>query len=102
MPLSKETLTQDLETIFGAKPKAAPLAAADWAKAYVGFASNALSTAASLPVTAAANFGIVLGAFTAAFQAQSPMATAAQKAQGVLAFWSAMAWVGPTAAGVTV
>ncbi len=101
MPLIKASLARDLETIFERKPGSAPEAALDWAKAYVSYASSALSGAASLPVTAPANLSLLVGAFTGAFQAQSPAGAAALLAQGVMGFWSAMVWVGPTAAGTT-
>ena len=57
MSLSASTLASDLEQIFNAKPASAADAAADWAKAYQSYASAAMSTASSLPVTAPANFG---------------------------------------------
>jgi len=101
MPLMKASLSRDLEAIFKRKPSSPPEAAVDWARAYVAYAGSALSGAAGLPVTAPANLAILIGAFTGAFQAQSPAGAAALMAQGVMGFWSAMAWVGPTAAGVT-
>jgi hypothetical protein len=101
MPLMKASLSRDLEAIFERKPSSPPEAAANWAKAYVAYAGSALSAAASLPVTAPASLPLLIGAFTGAFQAQSPAGAAALMAQGVIGFWSAMAWVGPTAAGVT-
>ena len=67
MPLIKATLSQELEAIFRRRPSSAAEAAADWARAYVAYAASALSTAASLPVTAPASLSIVLGAFTGAF-----------------------------------
>jgi hypothetical protein len=101
MPLMKASLSRDLEAIFKSKPASSPAAAADWAKAYVAYAASALSGAASLPVTAAANLPILIGAFTGAFQALSPAGAAALMAQGVMGFWTAMVWVGPVAVGVT-
>jgi hypothetical protein len=101
MPLMKASLSRDLADIFKRKPSSPPEAAVDWAKAYVAYGGSALSSAASLPVTAPANLPILIGAFTGAFQAQSPAGAAALMAQGVMGFWSAMAWVGPAAAGVT-
>ena len=60
-----------------------------------------MSTASSLPVTAPANFGILLGAFVGGLSALSSVTAGALVAQGLLAYWQAMAWVGPTAIGVT-
>jgi hypothetical protein len=102
MPLMKSSLAQQLESVFEAKPKAAGLAASDWANAYVSYAAGALSTASSLPVTASANLGILVGAFTGAFAANSASGAAALIAQGVNGFWAAMVWTGATALGTTV
>ena len=102
MPLVKATLAQQIEASLKRRPQSAAEAASDWATAYVSYASLAMSAAASLPTTASANQGILLSAFTSAFQAQSPASAAAFIAQGVIAFWSAMVWVGGTAAGTTL
>ncbi len=102
MPLMKSGLSQQLESILKRRPASAPEAGADWAQAYVSYAASALSGAGSLPVTAMASLSLVTSAFTGAFQAQSPAGAAALMAQGVMGFWSAMVWVGPTAAGTTV
>lgn len=101
MSLSASTLASDLEQIFKAKPASTADAAADWAKAYQSYASAAMSTASSLPITAPANFGLLLGAFTGGLSALSSVTAGALVAQGILAYWQAIAWVGPTAAGTT-
>lgn len=101
MPLSASTLAQDLERVLNAKPAASVDAARAWASAYQSYASAALSTAASLPVTAPANFGILLGAFTGGLSALASVTAGALIGQGILAYWQAMAWAGPAAAGVT-
>jgi hypothetical protein len=101
MPLTKSTLAQDLEGIFNAKPASAADAATKWANAYQSYASAALSSASSLPITAPANFGILLGAFTAGLSALTSVTAAALISQGILAYWQAMAWVGPASAGST-
>lgn len=101
MPLIKETLAKQLEASLKQRPEAAA-AASDWARAYVGYASGALSAAASLPVTAQANQGALVSAFSNALQAQAPAAAAAAITQGVILFWSTMVWSGPTAAGTTL
>jgi hypothetical protein len=101
MPLIKTTLAQELENIFNKKPGSAPQAALLWAKAYTGYAANAISKAGSLPVNAQANQGILIGAFTSAFNSMAAAAAAALMVQGIVAFWQAIAWTGPTAAGVT-
>jgi hypothetical protein len=102
MPLQKSLLSQKLEKQFGAKPASPAQAAFDWASAYVSYAASALSTGGSLPVTALANQGLVVSAFTAALQAQSSSGAAAAMAQGVTAFWTALVWVGPATAGTTL
>jgi len=102
MPLIKDTLAQQIELSLKQRPQAAAAAAADWARAYVAYASSALSAAGSLPVTAPANQGALLSAFTSGFTAQAPPAAAASLAQGVILFWSAMVWTGPAAVGVTL
>lgn len=102
MPLMKATLARQLEASLKRRPQSAAEAASDWATAYVAYASLALSAAASLPTTASANQGILLGGFTSAFQAQSPSSAAASITQAVITFWTAMVWTGPAAAGTTV
>jgi len=102
MPLLKAILAQQLQSSLERGPASAPEAAADWANAYVGYASAALSSLGSLPVTAAANLPTLLGAFTAGLQAMTSQGAGALVAQGVMAFWSTMVWTGPAAAGVTV
>jgi len=102
MPLQKSTLSKGLEQQFGSKPASAAQAASDWASSYTSYAAAALSTGGSLPVTALANQGLLIAAFTAAFQTQSSSGAAAAMAQGVTAFWTAMVWVGPGMLGTTV
>jgi len=102
MPLQKSSLSQDLESLFKNKPSAAAQAASTWASAYVSYASGALSAASSLPVTAASNQSMLVGAFTAAFSSMTSAGAAALMSQGVIGFWTAMVWVGPTAVGTTV
>ncbi|MGJ4951511.1 hypothetical protein [Bradyrhizobium sp. HKCCYLS20291] len=101
MPLAKSTLAQSLEQLFNSKPATAADAAAAWANAYLGYAGSALSSAASLPTNASANFPILLGGFQGGLSALAPAAAGALVAQGVSGFWQAIAWVGPTAAGTT-
>ncbi len=101
MPLIKDMLAQQLELSLKQQP-ASPAAAADWARAYVAYASTALSAAASLPVTAQANQGFLLSAFLNGFTAQASAAAGAAIAQGVILFWSTMVWTGPASAGVTL
>lgn len=101
MPLIKSSLAAALEQALNQK-SALPAAATSWAQAYVTYAANALTSAGSLPVTAPANLGTLVAAFTAAFNSLAVQAAAAAMAQGVLAFWQTMVWVGPTAAGSTI
>lgn len=101
MPLMKASLSQQLESVFARKPQSAAEAAADWAKAYLDYASMAVSSAGSLPVTAAANLGLLQSAFMVAFQAQTSTGAALLITQGVLGFWSTLVWIGITAAGTT-
>jgi hypothetical protein len=102
MPLLKNTLSQQLETLFEGKPSSPAQAASDWASAYVSYASSAMSSVGSLPVTATASQSMLVSAFTAAFSTQTSSGAAAAMAQGVIAFWTAMVWVGPTSVGATV
>lgn len=101
MPLLKSSLASELEDVFNRKPAASADAALAWAQAYVNYASKALSTAGSLPVTAPANVGTLTAAFTAAFNTLASQAAAAVMASGVTAYWQALAWAGPVAAGAT-
>lgn len=101
MPLMKASIAQQLESVFQRKPSSASEAATDWANAYLGYASAALSAAGSLPVTATVNLGVLQSAFTSAFQAKAPMVAAAVMAQGVTGFWATMVWAGPIAMGTT-
>jgi hypothetical protein len=101
MPLSASSLAQSLESVFNSKPASSADAALAWANAYQSYATSALSTAASLPVTAPANFSILLGAFQGGLSALASPAAGALVAQGIVAYWQAMVWTGPTAAGTT-
>lgn len=101
MPLTKSSLASALEQALNQK-SALPAAAASWAQAYTTYAASALTSAGSLPVTAPANMGTLVGAFTAAFNSLGAQAAASMIAQGVVAFWQSMVWVGPTAAGSTI
>jgi hypothetical protein len=101
MPLVKSSLAAALEQALNQK-SALPAAAASWAQAYATYAASALTSAGSLPVTAPANLGTLVGAFTGAFNSLAVQGAAAAMAQGVLAFWQTMVWVGPTAAGSTI
>jgi hypothetical protein len=103
MPLVSSTLSKALEAIFQQKPPSASAAGAMWASAYLSYAASAMSSASSLPVTAAAGLGTLVSAFTGAFQTQDQTSSGAagQIAQGVISFWSSIVWVGPSAAGST-
>lgn len=101
MPLIKATLAMDLESALNKNPAASALAAQDWAKTYVSYAGNAMSSAGSLPVNAQGNMSILVGAFSAGLNAMSVAGAAAAMAQGVMAFWQAIAWAGPAASGAT-
>lgn len=102
MPLTKSTLEKELEIILDSgKPSSSPEGASLWSKAYVSYAFGALSKAGSIPSNAQANYAILVGAFTAAFNSFSAPAAAGLITQGIMAFWQAIAWVGPTATGAT-
>jgi hypothetical protein len=101
MALNKGTLRQKLESILDSRPGSTPDAATDWANAYLEYASLAMSSQSSLPVAAAASLGLLVGAFTGAFQAMSSSAAAALIAQGVQGFWTTQVWVGPAVVGTT-
>jgi hypothetical protein len=102
MPLAKDTLARQLESVLGSKPASSAQAASDWAAAYTAYAAGALSAAGSLPVTAPANQPLLTAGFLGGFQAQTSAGAAALIAQGVMGFWTAMVWTGATAVGVTV
>ena len=102
MPLSQSTLADALARVFDAKPATAVDAATRWANAYAGSAGSAISSAASRPVNAQANLAILLGAFQGGLAAFTPASAGAVVAQGIIAYWQAIAWLGPVAAGVTV
>jgi hypothetical protein len=101
MPLTKTNLAQPLEQLFKNKPATAADAAAGWANAYLSYAGSAMSSAASLPVNASGNLGILLGAFQSGLSALAAPAAGALVSQGIIGFWQAAAWVGPTAVGTT-
>lgn len=100
MPLIKATLKSQLQQVLESMPEqgAAPSL---WAMAYVSYASSAMSSASSFPVTAMANLGILVGGFTSAFSSESSSDAASAIASSVKAFWQAMVWTGATAAGAT-
>ena len=93
MPLNASSLADSLQRLFESKPASSADAAMAWANAYQSYASAALSSAASLPVTAPANFGLLMTAFQG-LSAMAPMAAAAIVAQGVTGYWQAMVWAG--------
>ncbi len=101
MPLISEPLAKALEAIFESKPKSVSEAALRWATAYFSYAASAMSKGGSLPVTAPANLGILLGAFNGAFADESASGAGRLIADGVKSFWSAMVWVGPGLVGST-
>jgi len=101
MPLSRSTLANALQRVFDASPATAADAAAQWANAYAGYAGGAISSASSLPVNAAANSAILLGGFQGGLAAFTPMSAGALVAWGIITFWQAIVWVGPTASGAT-
>jgi hypothetical protein len=102
MPLLKSSLASALEDVFNQKPAASPDAAEAWAQAYVSYASTAMATAGSLPVTAMTGLSMLTGVFTAAFNTVASQAAAAVMAQGITSFWQAIVWTGPAAAGTTI
>ncbi|HEX7119494.1 MAG TPA: hypothetical protein VF212_11940 [Longimicrobiales bacterium] len=101
MALTRSTLADALADVFQSRPSTTAEAGLRWARAYHAYASGALSAAGSLPVNAAAGFGILVGAFTGALAAMDAEAAAAAITAGVMVFWQSMAWAGPTAAGTT-
>jgi hypothetical protein len=101
VPLSRSTLAKALEDALRRRPDAPAVAASDWARAYVAYAAGALTTAASVPTNASANQSVLTGVFTAAFTAGAAAAAANLIGQGVMAFWMAIVWSGPTATGAT-
>ncbi len=102
MPLSKDMLAQDIERALDAKPGSSAEAAAKWANAYATYAGAALSSASSLPTTAQANQGMLVGAFQGGLAAMTSVSAASIIALGIVGYWQAMIWAGPTAAGMTV
>jgi hypothetical protein len=102
MALVKSTLAQQLEDVLKRKSGTAADAAAGWATAYVSYAASAMSSASSLATTAAANQGVLVSAFSAAFSSQTSAGAAAAIETGVMSFWTAMVWAGPTAVGSTL
>ena len=102
MPLVKAKLARELENILPGEYYSSPEAAERWARAYVSFAGTAVSSAGSLPANAQGNMGIVVGAFTGAFNSLSSAGAASAIASGILSFWQAIVWVGPTASGATI
>lgn len=103
MPLMKTILAQDIEIILDkGKPSSLAEAATQWSKAYISYASSALSKAGSLPTNAQALQGILTGAFTSAFGTLTAATAASLISQGIMTFWRAIVWVGPTASGFTI
>ena len=102
MALSKQSLAGQIQDLFESEPSSPVEAAQKWASAYLSYAAGALSSLGSLPTTAQAGEGTLVGAFTAALNSLSGASAGALMGQGVVAYWQAMAWLGPTAAGVTV
>jgi hypothetical protein len=101
MPLMKSILAQELEDIFNRRASSSAEAARLWSKAYVSYASGGLSKAGSLPTNAQANLGILIGAFTAAFNSLISATAATLMAQGVMTYWQGIVWAGPVASGAT-
>ncbi|MCP4368481.1 MAG: hypothetical protein GY797_10290 [Deltaproteobacteria bacterium] len=102
MPLIKNTLEKELEDILDrGKPSSSAEGASLWSKAYVAYASGALSKAGSFPTNAQPNMGILIGAFSSAFNSLSATTAASLIAQGIMSYWQAIVWVGPAAAGAT-
>lgn len=101
MPLSKSDLADALEKVFAASPASPADAAMQWAKAYAGYAGAAMTVAASLPITAPANFSLLLNGFQGGLAALTPVTAGNLIAQGITTFWQSMAWLGPLAAGTT-
>jgi hypothetical protein len=101
MALVKSTLSQKLQSLLDARPGSTSDAGSDWANAYLAYASLGMSSQSSLPVAAAASLGLLVGAFTGAFEARSSTAAGAQIAQGVQSFWASQVWVGPAIVGTT-
>ncbi len=101
MALIKSTLSSSLEEVLNRKPSTDE-AAQSFATAYVSYASGAMSSASSLATNAQGNLSILQGAFSGAFQARSPAGAAAAISAGVMAFWTAIVWSGPSAAGTTI
>jgi AcrR family transcriptional regulator len=101
MALNKSTLTDALARVLETSPATAADAAAQWANAYAAYAAAATSSAFSLPVNATANVAILLGGFQSGLAALMPVSAGALVAQGVMTFWQAIAWMGPTATGTT-
>ncbi len=102
MPLISSTISSALESLFAANPSSPAEAAQEWARGYVSYASSAMSSVSSQAITAQANLGILVPSFTSALEARSSSGAGGLMAAGVMAFWTAMVWVGPTAAGATI
>ncbi len=101
MPLIKSSLSSALQAIFESKPEPTASAASDWARAYVSYASPAVTSASSLATNAMAGQGMLLGAFSSAFASQDTSSSASTIAQGVTSFWQAIVWSGAAAVGST-
>lgn len=101
MPLVKSTLSSTLEAVLESKPDPTASAASDWAQAYLSYAASAMSSVSSLATNAAGNQGILLGAFSSAFESQDTSGAASTVASGVMSFWQAIVWSGASAVGST-
>jgi len=101
MALVKSTLSSALEAVLTQKPGSRAEAAQGWAQAYAAYAASAMSSLSSLATNATANAGILIGAFSGALEAEDPSGAAGQMSAGVMGFWAAIVWVGPSAAGST-
>ncbi len=101
MTLNKASLSSALEDVLTSK-QSLDEAVVAWGKAYVSYAQNAMSTVTSLPTNAMGNLSILQGAFLGAFQSQTAPAAAAAISAGIMSFWTAIIWVGPTASGATI
>jgi hypothetical protein len=100
MPLVKSTLSGMLTSTFEQKPSSVADAAAQWADAYVAYASAAMTSTGGAATTAQAGKGALVGAFTGALSTQTSQGAAAAMSGGVMAFWMSIAWQG-AGTGVT-
>lgn len=101
MALNPTTLQNSLANLFGpnGRPRSPIDAAQQWAQAYAGYASAAMTANGGTPVgqVPALFMSPLLGAFTG----RDPVTTAQAFGQALLAFWTPVAWVGPPNGGLT-